>query len=181
SKKQRNFLILFLVMALLIIGLNFGSIVKEDTDPPSLIITKVVPSTDSANRSDAYEMIEIHNTTDKAISLEGYEIDYSASSDAWPLGSHTIPAKGFSYLWPKQDNNHVELGEYAKFWNIDALQIQTITWNGLNNTGPRTLEIKDPQGTVLSSATYPENSAGKNQAFIFGIPEDGTTTLKLLG
>ncbi|WP_042454128.1 lamin tail domain-containing protein [Neobacillus dielmonensis] len=148
---------------------------------PSLIINKIVPFTDSANRSDAYEMIEIYNTTNQDINLDGYVADYSSDDDDWPLGTHTIPAKGFSYLWPKQDNNLVTLGEYATFWKIDELQVQTITWNGLNNAGPRTLDIKDPEGNIICSATYPANSAALNKAFIFGIPDDGTTSLKLLG
>ena len=68
-----------------------------------LMLTELVPDTDNENGADAYEYFEITNVSDRAVSLDQYQIIYNVT-DLWE---------------PDQDGIVIEPGQSLLLWIIN--------------------------------------------------------------
>ena len=64
-------------------GLQLQAAPAAETAPGTpLMLTELVPDTDNENGADAYEYFEITNVSDRAVSLDQYQIIYNVT-DLW--------------------------------------------------------------------------------------------------
>lgn len=162
------------VMALTISlsGAATTAVYAADTDSVNgtpLIFTEIVPDTDNVSGADAYEYLEIFNSSNSDIKLSDYEIHYSyTNSDTlWTPDQSdlTVSAGGSIVLWVLNgSNNELTQSDFNSYYGTDLVMgenLGTIQCGGLHNSKARSLEIRTPLGEVLSHIEYNDGDVKK--------------------
>jgi hypothetical protein len=131
---------------------------KDNVDPKDIgiYINEIDPN--------GTDWLELYNSTSASVSLRGFKV-YDDASNKYPLGSITIPAKGFYVLFC----DGTGVGGNASF--------------RLNSDG-ETISLEDNTGRLLDEITYPAVDNGSSYARfpdgaddwrLTGIPTQGET------
>lgn len=158
-----------------------------------LQITEVLPDSDNISGSDAYEFIEIANTTNQDIAFDDYELAYcypdSKTSTIWPASpaNITIPAGDTLVFWIKNGlNDELTAKDFNAYFNTALTmgrELVEIYSAGLANSGARGLEIRTKTGLPINRIFY--NLKGKevvkNRAFQYGPTPGKPLEQSLLG
>ncbi|HEY1023835.1 MAG TPA: lamin tail domain-containing protein, partial [Sphingobacteriaceae bacterium] len=88
------------------------------------------------------EFIELWNTTDQPLKLEGWT--YSDTTSTYTFSADSIRANGYIILCAKADT-----AEFKKFGYV----IGVAPWPSLNNSGDK-LTLRNRQGTIISQVSY---------------------------
>ncbi|MGN0449383.1 MAG: lamin tail domain-containing protein [Ruminococcus sp.] len=155
------------VMALTISlsGAATSAVYAADADSVNgtpLIFTEIVPDTDNVSGADAYEYLEIFNSSNSDIKLSDYEIHYSyTNSDTlWtPDQSDLTVCAGESIvLWVLNgSNNELTQADFNSYYGTELVMgenLGTIQCGGLHNSKARSLEIRTQLGEVLCHIEY---------------------------
>lgn len=130
-----------------------------------LVFTEIVPDTDNVGGSDAYEFLEIYNTSNSDIRLSDYEIHYSYknSDTVWsPDQSDLVVQAGNSIvLWVLNGkNNELTEADFNAYYGTELIMgknLGTIHSAGLHNSKARNIEIRTSLGEVLCHIEYNDN------------------------
>lgn len=154
---------------------------------PKLLITEITPDSlkedGTSGTPDAFEFIELYNTTDSPINLNGYNLIYQTDSSQWSweiASNKTIPAKGTFVIWVHQPSVSATLNDFNQNYGtaLTASQVYPYIDNGMANTFARTLSIADPDGNPISTASYLPSDVGENDGIQYLYPLDGSLHLR---
>lgn len=160
---------------------------KEDyTKNRPIMITELMPDTINVKGKDGYEFIEIYNNSSETIQLKNYKFIYKYSdtgSEDWNITEEaTIPAKGTSVFWIKNEGNTaLSKQDFIQAYggNITEKQVIQIEADGMSNSAGRTIQFADPYGTVLSSATYEKEDVKVGQSIAYAYKHESTEMQKV--
>ena len=124
---------------------------KEKASPGDVLINEVMADPRGLTKLPATEYVELHNTTDHEINLEGWTFVYDKTSI--PLPDAELPAGGYAVLY--KAGREISVAEGAA-----EVAVKRFPANMVNAGKP--LALKDPSGTVIHSYTYPKAKAGRS-------------------
>ena len=124
---------------------------KEKSSPGDVLINEVMADPRGLTKLPATEYVELHNTTDHEINLEGWAFVYDKTSI--PLPDTELSAGGYAVLY--KAGREISVAEGAV-----EVAVKRFPANMINAGKP--LALKDPSGTVIHSYTYPKAKAGRS-------------------
>ena len=124
---------------------------KPKSSPGDVLINEVMADPRGLTKLPATEYVELHNTTDHEIDLEGWAFVYDKTSI--PLPDAELPAGGYAVLY--KAGREISVAEGAA-----EVAVKRFPANMVNAGKP--LALKDPSGTVIHSYTYPKAKAGRS-------------------
>ena len=124
---------------------------KEKSSPGDVLINEVMADPHGLTKLPATEYVELHNTTDHEIDLEGWAFVYDKTSI--PLPEAELPAGGYAVLY--KAGREISVADGAA-----EVALKRFPANMINAGKP--LALKDPSGTVIHSYTYPKAKAGRS-------------------
>ena len=124
---------------------------KEKSSPGDVLINEVMADPRGLTKLPATEYVELHNTTDHEIDLEGWAFVYDKTSI--PLPDTELPAGGYAVLYKAGREISVADG-------TAEVAVKRFPANMVNAGKP--LALKDPSGTMIHSYTYPKAKAGRS-------------------
>ena len=124
---------------------------KEKSSPGDVLINEVMADPRGLTKLPATEYVELHNTTDHEIDLEGWAFVYDKTSI--PLPEAELPAGGYAVLY--KTGREISVADGAA-----EVAVKRFPANMVNAGKP--LALKDPSGTVIHSYTYPKAKAGRS-------------------
>ena len=124
---------------------------KEKSSPGDVLINEVMADPRGLTKLPATEYVELHNTTDHEINLEGWAFVYDKTSI--PLPDTELPAGGYAVLY--KAGREISVADGAA-----EVALKRFPANMVNAGKP--LALKDPSGTVIHSYTYPKAKAGRS-------------------
>ena len=124
---------------------------KGKSSPGDVLINEVMADPHGLTKLPATEYVELHNTTDHEIDLEGWAFVYDKTSI--PLPDAELPAGGYAVLY--KAGREISVAEGAA-----EVAVKRFPSNMVNAGKP--LALKDPLGTVIHSYTYPKAKAGRS-------------------
>ena len=124
---------------------------KEKSSPGDVLINEVMADPRGLTKLPATEYVELHNTTDHEIDLEGWTFMYDKTSI--PLPEAELPAGGYAVLY--KAGREISVADGAA-----EVAVKRFPANMINAGKP--LALKDPSGTVIHSYTYPKAKAGRS-------------------
>jgi len=124
---------------------------KPKASPGDVLINEVMADPRGLTKLPATEYVELHNTTDHEIDLEGWAFVYDKTSI--PLPDAELPAGGYAVLY--KAGREISVAEGAV-----EVAVKRFPANMVNAGKP--LALKDPSGTVIHSYTYPKAKAGRS-------------------
>ena len=124
---------------------------KEKSSPGDVLINEVMADPSGLTKLPATEYVELHNTTDHEINLEGWAFVYDKTSI--PLPDTELPAGGYAVLY--KAGREISVADGAA-----EVALKRFPANMINAGKP--LALKDPSGTVIHSYTYPKAKAGRS-------------------
>ncbi|WP_188999921.1 lamin tail domain-containing protein [Paenibacillus nasutitermitis] len=154
---------------------------------PKLLITEITPDSLKADGTsgtpDAFEFIELYNTTDSPINLKGYNVIYQTDSSQWNweiTSNKTIPAKGTFVIWVHQPSVSATLDDFNQNYGtaLTASQVYQYNDNGMSNSFERTISIADANGNPISTASYLPSDINENDGIRYLYPLDGSIKLR---
>ena len=124
---------------------------KPKASPSDVLINEVMADPRGLTKLPATEYVELHNTTDHEIDLEGWAFVYDKTSI--PLPDTELPAGGYAVLY--KAGREISVADGAA-----EVALKRFPANMINAGKP--LALKDPSGTVIHSYTYPKAKAGRS-------------------
>ena len=124
---------------------------KEKSSPGDVLINEVMADPRGLTKLPATEYVELHNTTDHEIDLEGWAFVYDKTTISLPEAE--LPAGGYAVLY--KAGREISVAEGAA-----EVAVKRFPANMINAGKP--LALKDPSGTVIHSYTYPKAKAGRS-------------------
>jgi len=124
---------------------------KPKSSPGDVLINEVMADPRGLTKLPATEYVELHNTTDHEIDLEGWAFVYDKTSI--PLPDAELPAGGYAVLY--KAGREISVADGAA-----EVAVKRFPANMINAGKP--LALKDPSGTVIHSYTYPKAKAGRS-------------------
>ena len=124
---------------------------EEKSSPGDVLINEVMADPHGLTKLPATEYVELHNTTDHEINLEGWAFVYDKTSI--PLPDAELPAGGYAVLY--KAGREISVADGAA-----EVAVKRFPANMINAGKP--LALKDPLGTVIHSYTYPKAKAGRS-------------------
>ena len=124
---------------------------REKSSPGDILINEVMADPRGLTKLPATEYVELHNTTDHEINLEGWAFVYDKTSI--PLPEAELPAGGYAVLY--KAGREISVADGAA-----EVAVKRFPANMINSGKP--LALKDPSGTVIHSYTYPKAKAGRS-------------------
>ena len=116
-----------------------------------MLINEVMADPRGLTKLSATEYVELHNTTDHEINLEGWAFVYDKTSI--PLPDAELSAGGYAVLY--KAGREISVADGAA-----EVALKRFPANMINAGKP--LALKDPSGTVIHSYTYPKAKAGRS-------------------
>ena len=124
---------------------------KPKVSPGDVLINEVMADPRGLTKLPVTEYVELHNTTDHEINLEGWTFVYDRT--AIPLPEAELPAGGYAVLY--KAGREISVADGAA-----EVAVKRFPANMVNAGKP--LALKDPSGTVIHSYTYPKAKAGRS-------------------
>lgn len=150
---------------------------------PDVRITELVPDTDNFAGLDAFEYVELYNAGSSPVDLQGYKLQSGSWSKKIETPFRLAPYE-VKLIWTRRGeispltkegfNSYYFLSYTSKHLQDDRIYIMEPV-NGLVNSGSQTVELKNPEGQLVSRVSYDgkqDVSAGKS--IVFGPPPSGS-------
>ncbi|GIP40165.1 hypothetical protein J31TS4_34450 [Paenibacillus sp. J31TS4] len=146
--------------------------VQKSQAAPAILVTEMAPDTKNVDfktgGTDAFEFIELHNTTSTPLNIKGYTLNYIAGTKVYPYPiteDKIIQPQGTFIIWFKNTNvQQVTLEQFNTAHNSSVTedQVFVVVNGGMSNSAARGVEIVAPDGAVLSSAAYEPGDIGES-------------------
>ena len=124
---------------------------KPKASPGDVLINEVMADPRGLTKLPTTEYVELRNTTDHEIDLEGWTFVYDKTSI--PLPDAELPAGGYAVLY--KAGREISVADGAA-----EVALKRFPANMINAGKP--LALKDPSGTVIHSYTYLKAKAGRS-------------------
>ncbi|WP_284641899.1 lamin tail domain-containing protein [Paenibacillus silviterrae] len=139
---------------------------------PAVLVTEMAPNTKNSDYktggTDAFEFIELHNTTGAPLNLKGFTLKYIAGSTIYPYlieQDKVIAPQGTFIIWFKNTAlQHLGLTEFNTAYgtSITEDQLHFVVNGGMSNTAARRVQLLDPDNIVLTDTTYQPEDVGES-------------------
>lgn len=149
---------------------------------PSFIVTEMAPNTKNIDYktggTDAFEFIELYNSTSTPINVKGFTLKYIAGATVYdyPITENKMIApQGTFLIWFKNTNvQQVGLPEFNLAYgsSITEDQMFVVVNGGMSNSASRRVQFLDPDNIVLTDTTYNVADIGESISANF-IPDRG--------
>ncbi|MFD0715470.1 lamin tail domain-containing protein [Paenibacillus sp. GCM10027626] len=161
---------------------------------PELLITELVQDTDNYAGYDAFEFVELYNTTDQPISLQGYKLSLiaGAATNKWEQAiDRKAVIEPFStfVIWTHLTEIDPVVTEGFNSYYYDSYQLKWLSdkqlyrmrgVGGLVNSNKHTVVVSDPQGEEIVRASY--NDTAKDVSLgtstVYSYPLDGSKLMR---
>lgn len=144
-----------------------------ETKIPDVLITEVMPY--SQNTNDAYEYIELYNSSSNTINLKDYKL---ALPDVDISSSKTIAPKNTIVIC----TTNISLADFNKYYGTSLTDDKYLnlsqTSEVFNNTSTSIILIKD-DGTVIARANYEEYDFSVKKSITYKYPQSGFDMYKI--
>ncbi|MBL0385781.1 lamin tail domain-containing protein [Tumebacillus sp. ITR2] len=154
---------------------------------PKLLITEVTPDSKTVGGGtgtpDAFEFVELYNTTSSTINLKNYRILYETPTQyEWTITTDKyIAPKSTFIVWIKSDSSATLADFNANYGtSLTSSQVFEVSAAGMANTASRTLSIAASDNVKISTASYDPENVAENIGIPYLYPTDGTNTMRLL-
>ncbi|PWK14862.1 lamin tail domain-containing protein [Tumebacillus permanentifrigoris] len=154
---------------------------------PKLLITEVTPDSKivggGTGTPDAFEFVELYNTTSATINLKNDSILYETpTSYKWTITSDKyIAPKSTFVVWIKSDASATLADFNANYGtNLTASQVFEVSASGMANTAARTLSIAGADNVKISTSSYNPEDVSENIGIPYLYPTDGTNVMRKL-
>ena len=191
-KSSRNKLHAFIAASLSLGLLSMGAFLPSDAyantyTVPKLLITEVTPDSlqvdGTTGTPDAFEFVELYNSTSSQINLKNYRIIYETPTVYnWTITTDKyIPAKGTFVVWIKSDATATLADFNANYGtSLTASQVFEVSASGMANTADRTLSIAGSDNVKISTVSYTPEDVAENIGIPYLYPTDGTNAMRKL-
>jgi len=149
-----------------------ATVTQKPQAAPPIVLTEMAPNTKNVDYktggTDAFEFIEMYNSTSTPINLKGFTLRYIAGDKVYnyPITEDkTVPAQGIFIIWFKNTNvQQVGLTEFNTAYgsSITEDQLIVVVNGGMSNSASRQVQMLDPEGNVLSDTTYNVEDIGES-------------------
>ncbi|MED4560490.1 metallophosphoesterase [Bacillus altitudinis] len=161
---------------------------------PELLMTEIVVNSKNRKGKDAFEFIEVYNTTHAPISLRHYQLRYRNPAQGVEMDDiysfHTSPitispGKPYVFWLRKKGQEHLTVADFNAMYKShlkEGEQLSVIESKGLSNSKSRLVSITTNIGEEVSSASYRLKPSlfSEHRSLLFKYPMDGTTQMKLI-
>ncbi|KRE40580.1 lamin tail domain-containing protein [Paenibacillus sp. Soil724D2] len=149
---------------------------------PSFVVTEMAPNTKNIDYktggTDAFEFIELYNSTSTPINVKGFILKYIAGATVFDYliteNKMIAPQETF-LIWFKNTNvQQVGLPEFNLAYGSSIVEDQMIVVvnGGMSNSASRRVQFLDPDNIVLTDTTYKVEDIGESISANF-IPDRG--------
>ncbi|MDQ0885457.1 hypothetical protein QFZ81_000545 [Paenibacillus sp. V4I9] len=139
---------------------------------PSFVITEMAPNTKNIDYktggTDAFEFIELYNSTSTPINVKGFTLKYMAGATVYdyPITENKMIApQGTFIIWFKNTNvQQVGLPEFNLAYgsSITEDQMFVVVNGGMSNSASRRVQFFDPDHILLTDTTYNVEDIGES-------------------
>lgn len=140
------------------------SVVKDSVAfKAPLLISEINPNSANIDGSDAYEYLQIFNTSDNAVSLDDYQLVYvnGDKETVWQLDEKIIlESKEILTVWIQNQavvDNDLTIDDFNSNYQssfVKGNNFTTIKSDGMSNSGTRSFKLVSKTGIVLNSVSY---------------------------
>ena len=125
--------------------------INDTSQPGDVVINEVMANPNGLTALPTTEYVEIYNTSQRSISLNGWAFIYDGKDTKLPNVS--LPAKGYAVLYRSGREITVTKGS----WSLGISNFPS----ALANTG-KNIGLKNSKGVIINEMTYPAAIAGKS-------------------
>ncbi|MGE6630176.1 metallophosphoesterase [Bacillus sp. NPDC077027] len=161
---------------------------------PDLLITEIVVNSKNRKGKDAFEFIEVYNTTKKSISFEHYQLRYRnpnqgrETDQVYSFHQQPVtiaPGKPYVFWLKRKGQDHLSVADFNDMYNTNLNEnqdISIINSQGLSNTKSRLVAITSNIGEEIASAAFRLKASlfSEHKSMLFKYPMNGTTQMKLI-
>ncbi|MFS0655198.1 metallophosphoesterase [Bacillus sp. 179-C3.3 HS] len=161
---------------------------------PDLFITEMVVNSKNRKGKDAFEFIEVYNTTHAPISLQHYQLRYRNPAQGVEMDEvysfHEQPvtiASGKPYVFwlRRKGQEHLTVADFNAMYKShlkEGKDVSVIQSKGLSNSKSRQVSITTNTGEEISSASFrlKHSLFSEHKSLLFKYPMDGTSHMKLI-
>lgn len=161
---------------------------------PDLLITEIVVNSKNRKGKDAFEFIEIYNTTHAPISLQHYQLRYRNPAQGTEMDDvysfHTNPVtilsgKPHVFWLRRKGQEHLTVADFNVMYGShlkEGEHVSVIQSRGLSNSKSRLVSITTNIGEEISSASFRLKPSlfSEHKSLLFKYPMDGTSQMKLI-
>ncbi|MDM5299564.1 metallophosphoesterase [Bacillus pumilus] len=161
---------------------------------PDLLITEMVVNSKNRKGKDAFEFIEVYNTTHAPVSLQHYQLRYHNPAQGIEMDDvysfHKVPvtiSSGQPYVFwlRRKGQEHLTVADFNAMYKShlkEGKHISVIQSRGLSNSKSRLVSMTTNIGEEISSASFrlKRSLFSEHKSLLFKYPMDGTTQMKLI-
>ncbi|ABV63795.1 metallophosphoesterase [Bacillus pumilus] len=161
---------------------------------PDLVITEIVVNSKNRKGKDAFEFIEVYNTTHEPISLKHYQLRYrnpaqgTEMDDVYSFHTKPVtlsPGKPYVFWLRKKGQEHLTVADFNAMYKSQLKEgehVSVIESKGLSNSKSRLVSITTNIGEEISSAAFRLKPSwfSEHKSLLFKYPMDGTSQMKLI-
>ncbi|MDD9270766.1 lamin tail domain-containing protein [Paenibacillus sp. GCM10023248] len=146
--------------------------VQKPQAAPPLVITEMASNTKNSDYktggTDAFEFIELYNSTGTPLNLKGFTLKYMAGATEYlyPISEDKIVAPQETFIiWFKNSNVlQVGLPEFNTAYGsaITENQLFVVVNGGMSNSAPRRVQLLDPDNRLLTDTAYAVEDVGES-------------------
>nr|WP_250620970.1 lamin tail domain-containing protein [Bacillus subtilis] len=155
---------------------------------PDLVITEIVVNSKNRKGKDAFEFIEVYNTTHEPISLKHYQLRYrnpaqgTEMDDVYSFHTKPVtlsPGKPYVFWLRKKGQEHLTVADFNAMYKSQLKEgehVSVIESKGLSNSKSRLVSITTNIGEEISSAAFRLKPSwfSEHKSLLFKYPMDGT-------
>ncbi|WP_353856673.1 metallophosphoesterase [Bacillus sp. Bos-x628] len=161
---------------------------------PDLLITEIVVNSKNRQGKDAFEFIEVYNTTHSPISFQHYQLRYrnpaqdTEMDEIYSFHSNPVtisPGKPYVFWLKRKGQEHLTVADFNKMYKSNLREgkhLSVVESRGLSNSKARLVSITSNIGEEMSSATFRLKPSlfSEHKSLLFKYPMDGTSQMKLI-
>jgi len=170
-KRVTAFSMVFMVMTTTVLSGNGIVKVKAATGSSAvagspLMISGLVPDTDNVSGADAYEYVEIYNTSNAQVNLDDYDLHYSygTTDTVWNIDQKGIlleAGKSIAFWVINSANSSLTVDNFNNYYKTSLVlgkSLATMHNDGLHNSSERYLSIVSKVGETLCKVRYNDSN-----------------------
>ncbi|KXZ17306.1 hypothetical protein AXI59_17890 [Bacillus nakamurai] len=155
---------------------------------PELMITELAVDTKNDGGGDAYEFIEVYNTTDRPIHFKDYQIRYRYPKEGpesdlmWrPAKDAVIPSGGAYVFWLRRASSELTAEDFNGYYGTHLKEGENLAvieeTEGMANSRPRAVVLSTNTGKDIAIAHYRKHAFRRLSSLLYKYPLNGTEDL----
>lgn len=146
--------------------------VQKPQAAPPFVLTEMAPNTKNSDYktggTDAFEFIELYNSTGTPLDLKGFTLKYIAGTTEYlyPISESKIVAPQETFIIWFKNSNVLQVGmpEFNTAYGsaIKEDQVFVVVNGGMSNTASRRVQLLDPDNRLLTDTAYAAGDVGES-------------------